>query len=420
MALSDYADWWDKQKRTSEDALNEFVLDNPQWWALAAAAQTSMDLGAGFVDVLRFGEGVAQGGWRGYGADALRLLTILGPLGRAGGMLSRFAHLRLLRIAAKPTGMTGPCTFQAANNATVLTKFKPMSYFITVQDAAGAVNKPLAGLAKAGARYKLAAWIDDLIPFLRSQGARIRLITDQKTIQGVSALAQQGDGVVVFAIKAPRSGGKTFVHSIIAVRDELGRVKFADYGGKLYNSVAELVGKWPDVDVTKLELATKEGKAAGAVVEGFELTGLMEDAMAVFYEGVFWIEGVTAIETIEGADLAVPVVLAATPEPAKKDPAPPAVVKTAFDAFKQRKQGKPVIRLPDLRIVGHAPPRADWLTGVQYRLNASGFGAGPVDGIMGPKTRGAVKTFQKAYPPLVVDGVPGPKTQAKLVAVCGY
>ncbi len=62
------------------------MQDNPQWWAVAVAGtvQTSMDLGAGLVDVLRFGEGGAEGGVKGVGKDVLRLLILVGPLGRAG------------------------------------------------------------------------------------------------------------------------------------------------------------------------------------------------------------------------------------------------------------------------------------------------------------------------------------------------
>jgi len=60
------------------------------------------------------------------------------------------------------------------------------------------------------------------------------------------------------------------------------------------------------------------------------------------------------------------------------------------------------------------------LTGVQYRLNALGFGAGPVDGILGPLTRKAALTFQRSYLPLKMDGIPGPKTQARLSQICGY
>src|SRR6476469_3560890 len=109
MALSDYADWWDKQKAQSEKILQDWVDENPQWWAVAATVQTSMDLGQGLVDALRFGQGVAEGGWRGYGKDAMRLLVLLGPLGRAGGMLSRFLNANMIRFAVTTKGVTGPC-----------------------------------------------------------------------------------------------------------------------------------------------------------------------------------------------------------------------------------------------------------------------------------------------------------------------
>jgi Putative peptidoglycan binding domain len=78
------------------------------------------------------------------------------------------------------------------------------------------------------------------------------------------------------------------------------------------------------------------------------------------------------------------------------------------------------LRIP-VKITGrrNCPPRSDFLTGVQYRLNASGFGAGPVDGVNGPKTKKAVTEFQKTYA-LRVDGIPGPQTQTKLVEICGF
>src|SRR5206468_2749034 len=161
----------------------------------------------------------------------------------------------------------------------------------------------------------------------------------------------------------------------------------------------------------------------GAVVfDGLELTGLLEDAMALFKGSIFVLDGVTAVETSEdGVDIAIPVAIAATPLPAKQDPAPPEVVKVSFDAYKARVSGRPVIRLPEIRITVRVP-RSDWLTGVQYRLNAAGFGAGPVDGILGPRTKRATRKFQETYRGLhnlLVDGVPGPKTQAALVSVCG-
>lgn len=55
----------------------------------------------------------------------------------------------------------------------------------------------------------------------------------------------------------------------------------------------------------------------------------------------------------------------------------------------------------------------DTPTGIQERLQNLGFDCGPVDGVIGKRTRAAVRAFQIEHE-LVVDGDPGPKTQAKL------
>ena len=63
---------------------------------------------------------------------------------------------------------------------------------------------------------------------------------------------------------------------------------------------------------------------------------------------------------------------------------------------------------------GIAPTsRADRTRGVQQQLKAKGFDPGPVDGISGPRTRAAVRDFQRANN-LRVDGIAGPNTRAAL------
>lgn len=57
----------------------------------------------------------------------------------------------------------------------------------------------------------------------------------------------------------------------------------------------------------------------------------------------------------------------------------------------------------------------DTVKGLQARLNNLGFDAGPVDGIMGRKTKAATREFQAAHG-LVVDGISGPQTQNRLLA----
>lgn len=422
MPLSELADWWDSQKRQSEAILTEWVQDNPQWWAVAIAGtvQTTMDLGAGFVDVLRFGEGMAQGGIKGFGKDLLRLLVILGPLGRAGGMVSRLVHVSRLRLAVQVAGVDGPCTFQAVNNA--MSILKGTNLFVTIEDMAAAMGKSLPELAKTSeGLYELGAWIDDLVGPIRGS-ARVKEVMGLTDLRQVVALAERESGVVIFAIRTTvktATGTEELLHSVIAVRNAAGAVRFADYGGKFVTSLDQLITILGYGAPIKTELL-QSGMSA-AVIDGMKLTGEYATKLA---RGAFLVlEGITAIETQEnGVEFAVPVAVTATNAPAKEDAAPTEVIKGSLDAFKARKAGKPVTRMPEVVIKAgrKAAPRSDWLTGVQFRLNALGFGAGRVDGIMGPRTRRAICNFQRAYPPLLVDGIPGSRTQARLVEVCGY
>jgi hypothetical protein len=426
MAISELADWWDKQKRASEAILTEWVQENPQWWAIAVAGtvQTSMDLGQGLVDVLRFGEGAAEGGIKGYGKDALRLLVLLGPLARAGGMASRLinaSQVGRLRLAVQVAGVDGPCTFQAVNNALSIVKGKNL--FLTVEDMAAATGRAVKSLTQTkSGLYQLGAWIDELVPTIR-KFTMVREVKGLKNLSEVLDVARRVTGVTIFAIRATvkAAGGATeeLLHSVIAVSKQAGKLQFADYGGKLVGSLEELVGNLGYGQPVATELL--QSGSSATIVGGSRITG--EIAAALSKGVVLVIEGLTAIDTDQhGTQLAVPVAVVATNAPAKDESAPADLIKGSFEAFKARKAGKPVIRLPEVVIKAgrSTAPRSDWLTGVQFRLNALGFGAGPVDGIKGPKTDRAIRKFQQTYPPLRVDGVPGPKTQAKLVEVCGY
>jgi hypothetical protein len=109
-AASEIADWWDERRRASMKALDQFVDAYPNWFgvAIAGTVATTMDLGAGLVDVLRLGEGAAEGSVSGIAKDALRLLQVAPALGKAG----RFA---LARVVSDPGG--GICTWIAATKA---------------------------------------------------------------------------------------------------------------------------------------------------------------------------------------------------------------------------------------------------------------------------------------------------------------
>jgi len=68
-------------------------------------------------------------------------------------------------------------------------------------------------------------------------------------------------------------------------------------------------------------------------------------------------------------------------------------------------------------LLGHLDP-VDKMRGIQARLNNLGYSSGAVDGIIGPITQGAVRSFQEDNH-LKIDGIPGPITQGKLKELHG-
>lgn len=69
--------------------------------------------------------------------------------------------------------------------------------------------------------------------------------------------------------------------------------------------------------------------------------------------------------------------------------------------------------------IGHLNPLDEapdeGISGIQARLRNLGYDPGPVDHVLGRRTRAAVRAFQRDNPPLEVDGICGPETRAKLV-----
>jgi len=132
--LTAVADWFDKQKDMEnhwvDKKLSAWVYNDSPWYRnvgvyVAASTLYSINkltttVGAGFVDILRIGDGVKQGGW-GYGKDALRLLMILGPAARA----ARWAVSLVPAVDAFST--TGNCTWVAAARLLRLTGVRPLA-----------------------------------------------------------------------------------------------------------------------------------------------------------------------------------------------------------------------------------------------------------------------------------------------------
>src|SRR5207244_5580151 len=178
---------------------------------------------------------------------------------------------------------------QAVNNAIAITKGKNL--FVTVADMAGSVGRRVSQLTRtATGEYELGAWIDELVPFLRQSGMRIREVSGFSTVEQVAKLAQSETGPVVFAIKTTvrTAAGATeeILHSVIAMRSPTGVIRFADYGGRFVGSLPELVGQW-GTPTSAIELY--QSGASATVINGATLTG--EWMMKLAKGGVLVMEG---------------------------------------------------------------------------------------------------------------------------------
>jgi len=221
LAASDIADWWSEQHRTSRRELDEFVDEHPNWFGIivAGTTATAMDLGAGLVDVLRLGEGIAEGGLKGVVQDGLRLLQ----LAPAVGKLSRFA---LARVLVDPGG--GICTWVGAAKALRQVGVKA---FASVDD-----------LARAGGFQSIqqlgGAYVYQLTPLLQKLGARVTSLGTPASLEAVN-VAVRGESVVLFSVQWSRAGQQVG-HTLYAFRDLIGRLRYADRTGAVVGTLAEL------------------------------------------------------------------------------------------------------------------------------------------------------------------------------------
>lgn len=76
--------------------------------------------------------------------------------------------------------------------------------------------------------------------------------------------------------------------------------------------------------------------------------------------------------------------------------------------------GRPPIR--NGREAGHEPLSRHQIQKIQRRLNRLGFEAGSVDGVPGPRTKAAIRAFQKAHA-LAPDGYPSPDLMQSLLSL---
>jgi LysM repeat protein len=273
-AASDIADWWDEQHKLSKKAVDQFVDDNPNLFGVVVgtAVVTSMELGAGMVDALRFGQGAAEGGVGGYVKDGLRLIGLMGPLGKVAKYVRIARGARLSRLILDPGG--GLCGWVSAAMAFTRTGTKlqgSSSIFTTVWDLANAVKQPVSAL-KVGFPFEA------LIKAMRLLGARIGPVQEISTLKELARLVRNDGSVVMVSLKNASGAG----HDIVAFRDFLGRLRFLDRGGK----VATLPQVFASLDEIAAKYRVSLTPQAAAVMDNVfvkVVDGIVELAMPVFF-----------------------------------------------------------------------------------------------------------------------------------------
>jgi hypothetical protein len=242
-AVSDIADWWDEQHRQAKKELDHFVDNNPNLFGVvvATAVATAMEVGAGAVDTLRFGQGMAEEGLQGVGKDALRLIGLMGPLGRGAKIIQTSANAKLARLIVDPGG--GICGWVSGTQALRQTGTKA---FAAVDDLAQALGKSIADFGGTP--------LSTLVASLKQVGARIGALKSVKSFDDIGKITQSNSGVTIFSVFGKRMEGgvlKQVGHAVYAFRDNLGRLRILDRGGR--------PGKLPEVFESLEELAKKYG-----------------------------------------------------------------------------------------------------------------------------------------------------------------
>lgn len=225
------ANWWDENHRQAETILDDFVERNPNRFAIivATAAHTSMVLGSGMVDVLRLGDGVAEGTPGGVASDGLRLLVFAGPLVKLAAARSSSAA-KIAQLIVDPGGPM--CSWVAATKALAQTRHRTGGkLFASVEDLARAVGVPWEKVGGIS--------LQQMAQNLRAIGANIGPLRFVSSMKEVSSMLRRDGGVVLVSFRVMRGGKEVSGHAMYAFYDHVGQLKIMDRTG-IHSNIADI------------------------------------------------------------------------------------------------------------------------------------------------------------------------------------
>lgn len=236
--FTEMADWFERNRNESEQVLDRLVEDSGYSTGAMVTASTTkafMTFGAGFVDLLRLGDGIKEGSLKGVGEDALRFVAVF-PVGKATSMLKSAKGLSVARFIADTGGPN--CFWIASAKALrqVGQKYKGR-LFVSVDDLAKALKMPV----------NLPWRIPDLatgMSYLRQLGAKVGPIKKVSSVDDIVRILPRDGSVVMVAVHVMKNGKIVAGHAIYVFRNAFGQVRFMDRTvGRAVNSGTQGVYK---------------------------------------------------------------------------------------------------------------------------------------------------------------------------------
>jgi hypothetical protein len=178
--------------------------------------------------VLRFGEGMAEGGLKGFGKDALRALSIAGTLGKGAKLVQSFGGARAARLIQNTPGPV--CGWVSITKALRQTGNK---MYVAVSDllAEDAMAPEIPTLGGSSMVQRVAK--------LRELGAKVVDCKLPSEVDELRSMVPRDGSVLMFGVRWQKAG-KNVAHALYAFYDHMGRFRIADRSGAVVSSLQEL------------------------------------------------------------------------------------------------------------------------------------------------------------------------------------
>lgn len=283
--FTDVANWFEKNRAQSDRILDKWVEDsnyNQGVMVIAATTHALTTFGAGFVDLLRLGDGIKQGGLGGWGKDTLRFVAIF-PFGRAANMLKTMKGTSAAKLIID---IGGPNCFWVASAKALrqIGQKHKGKLFASVEDLAKSLGMKMDSL-----------WVvpnlSTGMSYLQRIGAKIGPIQKVKAIQDISKMVPNDGSVLMLAVKIVKDGKEIGRHAIYAYKDYFGRLRFFDrtVGAQLsgttrgvFKNVDEIAPYYGATSIVPYEASTIQNIFIKSV--GLELPRLVVPVLGVTAE----------------------------------------------------------------------------------------------------------------------------------------